>query len=74
MQRIAMNKQKRWNRYVNAINYCISYGYFIVPCFSKNDNVKSISVIYDNGREVTIPLKTKRYKGDELLEIIIRES
>ena len=70
-----MDNQKRWNRYCKAINYCMKCGYFIKPIDSKGGNVKSIQVGYwndnDNGSyTTTIPLKPKKYTGEELFSII----
>lgn len=67
-----MDNQSRWNRYCKAINFCISYGYFIEPIDSNNGNVKAIKVGFwdEPGTITTIPLKPKKYKCLELLEII----
>lgn len=66
-----ITKQQQWNRYVDAINYCISYGYRILPVFSnRSDNVKYIKVKNDRNQECIIYLKPKKYKPKELLALI----
>lgn len=65
--------QQRWNRYVDALNYCISLGYDIFPIMSKrSDNVRSIRV-RENGnplKETTITLKPKKYTAGEMYRLI----
>ena len=42
-----LTEQQKWNRYRKAINFCISYGYFIIINESKGNNIKSIKVSRD---------------------------
>jgi hypothetical protein len=39
-----MTEQDRWNRYVEAINYCICFGYYINIESTSTGNVKYIKV------------------------------
>lgn len=66
-----ISEQQRWNRYVSAINYCIGFGYYILPIFSnRSQNVKCIKVRNDSNEECVIYLKPKKYKPKELLQLI----
>ena len=66
-----MTEQQKWNRYVKAINYCITQGYHITPIDSNGNNVKSIKVTKGkSNKETTINLKPKHYKSLELLNLI----
>lgn len=66
-----MTEQQKWNRYVKAINYCITQGYHIIPIDSNGNNVKSIKVIKRcSNKETTVNLKSKHYKSLELLNLI----
>ena len=66
-----MTEQQQWNRYVRAFNFCIEYGYYIGPTFSKrSSNVRSIRVSNARGEEVIIQLKPRKYKPMELFWII----
>lgn len=63
--------QQKWNRYVDAINFCISYGYYINCIDSKGGNVKAITVFNPkNQKHGFIKLKPKKYKPMELLIVI----
>lgn len=67
-----LTEQQRWNRYVDAINYCIQFGYWIEPVSSSTGNVKYIKVTLVDAphKQAIIKLKPKKYKKDELLNII----
>ena len=68
-----LTEQQKWNRYRKAINFCISYGYFITINESKGNNIKSIKVSRDednNRKQVIIPLEPRKYKPIELLYLI----
>lgn len=66
-----MTEQQKWNRYVKAINYCITQGYHITPIDSNGNNVKSIKVTKGkSNKETTINLKPKHYKSLELFNLI----
>ena len=75
-----ITKQQRWNRYVNAINFCISQGYYIKCVDSKgvdgkwNGNERAIIVKnFYGARECIIRLKTKKYKPMELYLMIVEK-
>ena len=66
-----LTEQQKWNRYRKAINFCISYGYFITINESNGNNIKSIKVSRDDHKkQVIIPLKPRKYKPIELLYLI----
>lgn len=67
-----ISEQQQWNRYVNAINFCIRQGYYILPIMSRNSgNCRAIRVRTDDGlEETTIPLEPRKYKSEELLNLI----
>lgn len=72
--------QQRWNRYVRAINFCISQGYFINCVDSKgvdgkwNGNVRAIRVKnFYGSRECIIRLKSKKYKPMELYTMVVEK-
>lgn len=70
-----LTEQDRWNRYVNAINYCISCGYYIDCEFTNTGNVKYIKVKQCEKpyKECIIYLQPKKYKKNELLGLIINK-
>ena len=66
-----MTEQQRWNRYVDAINFCIECGYAIICEFTKNGNVKRLYAKDNNtNKECVLTLKPKKYKKMELLNLI----
>jgi len=66
-----MTEQQQWNRYVYAINYCIGFGYHILPVFSKrSSNVKYIKVKNERNEECVIYLQPRKYKPTELFDLI----
>ena len=66
-----MTEQQQWNRYVDAINYCIRLGYNILPIMSnKSSNVRHLFVKNEQGKETIITLKRKKYKCSELYNLI----
>lgn len=66
-----MTKQQRWNRYADAINFCIECGYAIICEFTKNGNVKRLyAKEVDTNKECVLILKPKKYKKMELLNLI----
>lgn len=68
-----MNEQKRWDRYCDAINFCICNGIdFIEMNESSTGNVRSIKVRWHGStKTVMIKLKPKRYCPIELYTLII---
>lgn len=68
-----MNKQKRWDRYCNAINFCIYHGIeFLELNESSTGNIKSIKVRWNGStKTVIIKLKAKKYSPIELYTLII---
>lgn len=68
-----MTEQDRWNRYVGAINYCITFGFYIDIEFTSTGNVKYIKVKHCDAphKECIIYLKPRKYKKDELLSLIL---
>lgn len=68
-----MNKQKRWDRYCNAINFCIYHGIdFLELNESNTGNIKSIKVQWFNSnKSVIIKLKPKKYSSIELYTLIV---
>ncbi len=69
-----ISEQQQWNRYVSAINYCIGFGYYILPVFSnRSQNVKYIKVRNERNEECVIYLKPKKYKPMELLNLIYQK-
>lgn len=65
--------QQRWNRYVDAINHVIKYGYYVgcedtkTPCSVHRIRVTNPST----NKEAIIKLKPKKYKPMELLRMVI---
>ncbi len=68
-----LTEQKRWERYVHAINYCMGFGYYIDIESTSTGNVKYIKVKQCESphKECIIYLKPRKYKKDELLGLII---
>ena len=66
--------QQRWNRYVDAINFCIKSGYCIlIEKESQSGNIQQIRVrraLRNTNKEVVIKLKPKKYRPMELFLII----
>ena len=66
-----MTEQQRWNRYVDAINFCIECGYAIMCEFTKNGNVKRLyAKDVETNKECVLTLKPRKYKKMELLNLI----
>jgi hypothetical protein len=68
-----LNEQQRWNRYVHAINYCIGFGYYIEYEMTSTGNLKHIRVkqVDPPYKEAIIKMAPKKYKKNELLNIIV---
>ena len=70
-----LTEQDRWNRYVDAINYCITFGFYIDIESTSTGNVKYIKAKQCESphKECIIYLKPKKYKKGELLNLIINK-
>ena len=70
-----LTEQDRWNRYVEAINYCMCFGYYIDFESTSTGNVKYIKVKQCESphKECIIYLKPRKYKKVELLSLIINK-